>query len=108
MLIPIRWHGYKDLPRTDINSRCVRFQYGTIFQAHPFSFSTPFTLTRLGLRLSRLFRMLLLPGHASPSAQIEAKSRKSGTLLRGISLGTASGCNHCMAHGTWDHAFDRA
>jgi hypothetical protein len=24
-LIPVRWHSYKDIPRTDINSRCVRF-----------------------------------------------------------------------------------
>jgi hypothetical protein len=43
----------------------------------------------------------------APFAQIEAKSR-SGALLTGISLGTAAGCNHCMAHETWDNAFDRA
>ena len=40
---------------------------------------------------------------------VAAKSRRSkGTLLIGINLGVASGCNHCLVHETWDHAFDRA
>src|SRR5215831_2119591 len=30
------------------------------------------------------------------------------TLLMGINPAVGSGCNHCMAHGTWDHASDRA
>src|SRR5437879_4674666 len=38
------------------------------------------------------------------SAQATAKSRKGSTLLIGISLGANSDRNHCMAHGTWDHA----
>ena len=66
MLIPVRWHSYKDFPRTDINSRCVRFQYGTIFQAHPFSFAPDYPY-QLGLFFSRFFRMFLLPGHVSRS-----------------------------------------
>jgi hypothetical protein len=108
MLIPIRWHGYKDFPCTDINSRCIRFQYGTIFQAHPFSFAGPVCPYDLGLFFSGFFGCFCLDMRLAPFAQTKAKSRKLGTLLKGISLGTAAGCNHCMAHGTWDHASDRA
>ena len=32
-------------------------------------------------------------------------AQDEGTLLIGINLGVASGCNHGLAHGTWDHAF---
>src|ERR1700757_2563475 len=64
MLIAIRWHGYKDFPRTDINACCVRFQYGTILQAHPFPFSAPFAFTRRGRPLAGLLGMLLCFGHA--------------------------------------------
>src|ERR1043166_7121194 len=43
------------------------------------------------------------------SKQLVAKWRRSeGTLLIGINLGVASGCNHCLTHGTWDHAFEGA
>jgi len=38
--------------------------------------------------------LLCLDMRLAPSAQIEAKSRKSGTLLKAISLDTAAGCNH--------------
>ena len=65
MLIPVRWHGYKDFPRTDINACCVHFQYGSIFQAHPFPLSAPFAFARPGLLLAERFGTLLLLGHAS-------------------------------------------
>ena len=32
-------------------------------------------------------------------------AQDEGTLLIGINPGVASGCNHGLAHGTWDHAF---
>jgi hypothetical protein len=55
MLIPVWGYGYKDFPRTDINSCCVSFQYGSIFQAHPFPFSAPFALARCDLFRTGLF-----------------------------------------------------
>jgi hypothetical protein len=110
MLVPVRWHGYKDFPRTDINTCCVRFQYRSIFQAHPFPFPAPIAFTRRGFLSAERFGMLRLLGHACDilSAQVEAKSRKSKVLFRRESAwSAASGCNHCMAHGTWDHASKR-
>src|SRR5215831_13104289 len=78
MLIPVRWHGYKNFPRTDINSCCVRFQYGSIFQAHPLPFAAPFACARRGLLFAERFAMLLLLGHACyPFGSGRAKSRKS-------------------------------
>ena len=65
MLIAIRWHGYKDFPRTDINAGCVRFQYGSISQTHPFPFLASFAFARRGLPLTGLFGIFLLLGHAS-------------------------------------------
>src|SRR6266496_4475612 len=63
MLIAVRWHGYKDFPRTDINTCCVCFQYGSAFQAHPFPSSASFAFARRDL-FAGLFGILLLLGHA--------------------------------------------
>src|SRR5215472_14535839 len=41
------------------------------------------------------------------SRQRPSRAQQS-TLLMGINPAVGSGCNHCMAHGTWDHASDRA
>ena len=108
MLIPVRWHSYKDFPRTDIYSRCVRFQYGTIFQAHPFSFAARLPLLALVFSSTGFSGCFLcLDMRLAPSAQIKANSRELGTFLKEISPGTAASCNHCMAHGM-DHVADRA
>jgi hypothetical protein len=64
MLVAVRWHGYKDFPRTDINTCCVCFQYGSIFQAHPFPFSASFAFAHRRLFLAWLVGTLLLLGHA--------------------------------------------
>src|SRR5215813_716101 len=83
MLIPVRWHGYINFPCTDINSCCVRFQYRTTLQAHPFSLA-PFAFAHRGVFLAGLFRMLLLPGHGSlPFSSGRAKSRKSRYSFEG-------------------------
>src|SRR5215472_6692260 len=83
MLIPVRWHGYINFPCTDINSCCVRFQYRTTLQAHPFSLA-PFAFAHRGVFLAGLFRMLLLPGHGSlPFSSGSAKSRKSRYSFEG-------------------------
>jgi hypothetical protein len=83
MLIPVWGYGYKDFPRTDINSCCVTFQYGSIFQAHPFPFSAPFAWTRLqssprwdpgNAFLAWTYLFIL-------SAQVEAKSRNRKVLF---------------------------
>ena len=63
ILVPVRRHGYKDLPRTDIDPASIWLQKRPALQAHPFSSSTPFAFARLGLFLSGLWRLLLLFGH---------------------------------------------
>src|SRR5579864_5344807 len=84
MLIPVRWHGYKDFPRTDINSCCVCFQYGSIFQTHPSPFLAPFALARRNLLRAEFFGILLLLGHACyPFDSGRAKSRKSRYSFEG-------------------------
>ena len=51
---------------------------------HPFSLAAPFALAHRALLLAGLFRMLLLPGHASlPFSSGRAKSRKSRYSFEG-------------------------
>src|SRR5260370_11542594 len=62
ILVPVRWHGYKDFPRTDIDPTCIWLQKRAVFQTHPFSSSPPFAFARLRLFPAGLWRILLF-GH---------------------------------------------
>ncbi|SPE28602.1 hypothetical protein SBA3_1460011 [Candidatus Sulfopaludibacter sp. SbA3] len=73
--------------RLSIGACCVCFQYGSIFQAHPFLSSAPFAFTRCDVFFVERFGVLLFLGHASyPFSSGRAKLRNESTLLIGISL----------------------
>src|SRR5208282_681048 len=89
MLIPVWGYGHKDFPRTDINSCCVSFQYGSIFQAHPFPFSAPFALARCDLPRAGLLGMLFWLGHTCLSFRL--RQRPSRAIKRYSSEGNQPG-----------------
>src|ERR1035438_3694399 len=67
IFIPVRRHGYKDLPGTDIDAARIRLQKWPILQAHPFSSSLPFSFARSRRFLARLGRILIPIGHSPVS-----------------------------------------
>src|SRR5262249_36396303 len=80
-----------------------------VFQTHTFLSLLPrWPLGSLGF--TRIVFWVLLGGHtallsAPSSGQV---ALKKGILLNGISLKTSQAVNHCITHGTWDHARIRA
>src|SRR5260370_15733690 len=100
----IRWNGYEDLSGTDVDTSCMRLQIGRVLPALAVSLWPSgfihFQLGRFFCFAERCHALLPFCFSQRPSRTVKS------TLLKGINLG-AQGCNHCMAHGTWDHASNR-
>jgi hypothetical protein len=109
MTISVWGYGYENLASSDVYARCIGLQHWPVFQTH--TFLSLFTRSRLGsLGFTRIVFWVLLGGHtailsAPSSGQV---ALKKGILLIGISLKTSQAVNHCITHGTWDHARIRA
>src|SRR5215472_12573998 len=105
-------HGREDLACSDVNAGCVRLQHRSVVQAHTFLFLLPrWTVVFVAFSwLALLFLIALLATHGSPLCAKQRPSRaEEGILLIGISLKKSfRPLNHCITHGTWDHARRRA
>src|SRR5438876_6531787 len=74
-----------------------------IFFLRVFLCNPRFALTLLGF--SGCLDMLPFSSPLQATAKLRTQD---DTLLIGINPPACSGCNHCMTHGTWDHAPNRA
>ena len=111
-LVTIRRHGYIDLPRSNVNAASIGppalgSRHGRSAMHIPFCFfPRPVGPLLFRVRAFPCFSLLttatLLP-LASGSGQIAQQEKHSLDWNQ-----PASGCKHCMAHETWDHAPDRA
>src|ERR1017187_5544739 len=65
ILVPVRWHGDKNLSRADVDARRARLQNGTAIQRHPFS-SPPPALAGDPLLPRSFFQLLNSVRHLRP------------------------------------------
>src|ERR1700722_7809483 len=98
----IRRHSDTNLPRSNIDATSVGLQTWPVCHTHPLPLF-PSAEPDLGFWFVS-FSLLVLVGHC---ALLLASRQRPDRATRKYSLDwnqPESGCNHCMAHETWNHA----